>query len=136
MMPSFKNLSYVSPHEAIASESSSSASSIEYFLCNSRLSQAIIPRYGAMSKTRQTLDSAYRSAARLHCVLFRESVVVLHIQFNNESKGMTRHNKGGLEITLIVVIFSTKKILCIEAVTNVAISELASRRSISDLAVG
>jgi hypothetical protein len=74
--------------------------------------------------------------ARLHSVLFRESIVVLHIQSNNESKKITRYNKDVLEITLIVVTFSTKKILCIEAVTNVALRDLASRRSISALALG
>jgi hypothetical protein len=59
-MPSFENLSYVSPHETIAFESSSSASSVEYFLCNSRLSQATMPRHGAMSKTGQIIESAFR----------------------------------------------------------------------------
>jgi hypothetical protein len=69
-------------------------------------------------------------------VLFRESIVVLHIQSNNESKRMTRYNKDVFEITLIVVLFSMSRILCIEAVTNVALRELASRRSIIALVVG
>jgi hypothetical protein len=49
---------------------------------------------------------------------------------------MTKYNKDVLEITLIVVTFSMKKMLCIHAVTNVALRELASRRSISALVVG
>jgi hypothetical protein len=130
-------LSYVSSHETVASESSSSASTIKYSLCNSRLSQAIMPRHGAMSKTGQIIEPVYRfrgsTALR---VLFRESIVILPIQFSNESKGMTRYNKDVLEITLIIVILSVKKFLCIEAVTNVAVSELASSRSISALNVG
>jgi hypothetical protein len=69
-------------------------------------------------------------------VLFRELIVVVPIQFNNESKRMTRYNRYFLEITLIVVIFSMKKISCIEAVTNVSVSELARRRGTSALNVG
>jgi hypothetical protein len=49
---------------------------------------------------------------------------------------MTGYNKDVLEITLIVVLFSMSRIPRIDAVTNMAISELASRRSISVLNVG
>jgi hypothetical protein len=49
---------------------------------------------------------------------------------------MTRYNKDVFEITLIVVLFPMSRILCIEAVTNVALRELASRRSIIALVVG
>jgi hypothetical protein len=75
-------------------------------------------------------------AARLHCVLFRESIVVPPIDFIYESKRLARYNKDVLEITLIVVTFSMSRIPCIEAVTNMAISDLASRRSISVSNVG